>query len=189
MKNFLQLPLADFKDALKTFKGKFRDLGDVLLAYESGFLSIESGGVKAVMHAQGEWGGRAYFSSTVLKALVSYPPSNDPVVISYADGRLLVGGLTIKCEWSSSKKLDHPHPNDSDIIGLLALEHTAPRAQVNGPDLGKKIRNAKLKAERRIKKAAEYLQELGVSEYELRSIVGRKIQDRVNNIECMPAND
>lgn len=43
MKNFLEVDAAEFKFATKIFCGKRCKLGPVLLAYEGGFLSIESG--------------------------------------------------------------------------------------------------------------------------------------------------
>ena len=49
MRNFLEVDAAEFKLATKIFCGKRCKLGPVLLAYESGFLSIESGEATAVI--------------------------------------------------------------------------------------------------------------------------------------------
>ena len=74
MHNRLQVRLADFKHAARVFKPARRKLGSVLLCFEGGFLSIESGGAAAVMRADGEWHGRAAFSPQVLRALTIAPP-------------------------------------------------------------------------------------------------------------------
>ncbi len=43
MQNYLEISNAEFKSATKIFSKKRRTLGPVVLAYEGGFLSIESG--------------------------------------------------------------------------------------------------------------------------------------------------
>jgi len=60
-RNFLQVRQFEFKQATKVLQRKRLRLGPALLAYEGGFLSIESGEVTVVMHAEGEWHGRATF--------------------------------------------------------------------------------------------------------------------------------
>jgi hypothetical protein len=181
MNNLLQIALREFKVATKPFSAKRRYLGSVLLAYESGFLSIESGNVRAVMYAKGEWQGRAIFSPEILRALATVPPTQDPVVISYADGHLLIGGMTIKCDWQVASKATVESLVNPGIIDLLAMERTVPRLDVVGTSLGKKIRSAELKTERRIKKAAEQLSDLDITEYEIRVLVEEKIQSRLKS--------
>ena len=79
LNNALQVSLKEFILATKVFQRKRLKLGPVLLAYESGFLSIESGETTAVMNATGEWHGRAMFSPEILRALAMVPPAQDPV--------------------------------------------------------------------------------------------------------------
>ena len=54
LNNLLQVSLKEFKRGTKVFQRKRLRLGSVLLAYENGFLSIESGEVTTVMNAVGE---------------------------------------------------------------------------------------------------------------------------------------
>jgi len=149
------------------------------MAYEGGFLSFESGDATAVMRAEGEWNGRAIFSPEVLRAISLVPPPYDPLTISYADGRLLIGNMTIICQWNSvSKVLIHDLQSPS-LVDLLALERTMPRAEIAGTGLGKSIRQAKEKAEQRIIKAVSLLAELEISEAEIRELVEKRIKLRV----------
>lgn len=179
MRNFLEVDAAEFKLATKIFCGKRCKLGPVLLAYEGGFLSIESGEATAVMRATGEWHGRATFSPEILRALATVPPAQNPIVIAYAEGHLLVSSMTIVCQWNSvSQAFIHDLQNPS-LLELLALECTVPRAEMAGTGLGRKIRSARMKLERRLKNAASQLEEFEVTEAELRDIVETRIKSRL----------
>ncbi len=181
LKNILQVHLAEFKLATKPFRAIRRKLGPVLMTFEGGFLSIESGDATAVMRADGEWHGRATFSPEVLRAIALVPPPHDPMTISYADGYLLIGNMTIICQWNSlSQALIHDLQSPS-MIDLLALERTLPRAEIAGTGLGKSIRQAKEKAERRIIKAVSYLEDLEVTEAEVRALVEARIKIRLSD--------
>lgn len=179
MKNFLEVDAAEFKLATQIFSGKRCKLGPVLLAYESSFLSIESGEATAVMRATGEWHGRAIISPEILRALATVPPAQNPITISYAEGHLLVASMTIVCQWNSvSQAFIHDLQNPS-LLDLLALERTVPRAEMAGTGLGRRIRNARMKLERRLKNAASQLEEFEVTETELRDIVETRIRSRL----------
>lgn len=176
--NSLEIPLPEFKRATKVFGAKRVKLGPGLLAFESGFLSIESGDATAVMRASGEWHGRATFSAEALRAIALIPPSTDPVIISYAEGHLLIGSMTIGCRWQSVSEAliyDLEHPS---LLDLLVLGRTISRAEMKGSELGRKIVRASQQAEKRIKKAVTELAELGVEESEIRALVEARIVAR-----------
>jgi hypothetical protein len=65
--NTLKVELKEFKFSTKPFRDQRRKFGPVLLSFADGFLSFESDDVTVVMHAVGEWNGRATFSPTLLK--------------------------------------------------------------------------------------------------------------------------
>jgi hypothetical protein len=182
-RNFLQLPLVEFKRAIKVFSCKRLVLGPALLAYEHGFLSIESGEVAAVMRAEGEWHGRATFSGEVLRAIATVPPGQDPLPIAYADGHLLIGSMTIACHWQSSSQALIDDLANPSLIDLLALSRTLPRAEMMGSERGKDIKGAVGQAEQRIRKAAAHLVDLGISEGEIRALVERKVAARLKPVE------
>lgn len=176
LKNMLRVALAEFRSATKPFSEKRRQLGKVLLAYEGGFLSIESGEVTVVMNAEGDWCGRAQFGPEILRALATVPPLQDPVTISYADGHLLVGGMTIPCKWQDVGTAPDGSPVGASLMELLVLDRSMPRVEATGSSrTAVKVRQAKQTAERRIRSAAKQLKELGVEEDEVRALVEAKI--------------
>lgn len=177
--NFLQLSLAEFKRGTKVFTPKRRKLGPALLAFESGFLSIESGEVTSVMRAAGEWHGRATIPAETLRAISTVPPNHDPLTISYADGHLLVGNLTIVCQWQPLSQAFIHNLESPSFIDLLAMGRALPRSEMNATELGKRISSAAEQAEKRIRRALSQLAELGVTENELRALVETKINARL----------
>ncbi len=178
LNNLLQVSLKEFKRGTKIFQRKRLRFGPVLLAYENGFLSIESGEVTAVMNAIGEWQGRAIFSPNILHALAMVPPLQDPVQISYDGGHLFIGGMKIICQWYSVSQTFIENLENPNIIDLLAMSISLPRHEVKGSVLGKTIRSAHEKAERRIMNAAKQLQDLEITEAEIRSLVEARISAR-----------
>ncbi len=178
-RNLLHVTRAEFKRATKVFTRKRLVLGPVLMAFEGGFLSFESGDVTVVMHADGEWQGRAWFSPQVLRAVATVPPDADPIPIAYAEGFILIGGITIPCEWRLSREeLAHQIENPC-LLDLLALNRTLTRAEIRGTELGKRIRSATEKADRRIRNAVAQLAELEISEREIRGLVEARIALRL----------
>lgn len=177
--NFLQLSLVGFKRATKVFTPKRLKLGPALLAFENGFLSIESGEVTTVMRATGEWDGRATISAQTLRAIATVPPSQDPLTISYADGHLLIASLTIACEWHPvSERLIHDLENPS-LFDLLLMERILPRSELKNTELGRRVTAAAKDSEKRIRKAASQLADLHVTEAELLALVDSKIKARL----------
>lgn len=173
--NRLTIAPAEFKSALKPFARKGVKLGQVIVAFEGGFLSIESGDVVSVMRASGTWQGRASFKPSVLQALAKVPPVINPIPLAYADGHLLLAGMTIPCEWQSTAKALVSDLLNPSLPELLALARTMPRAEIRGTELGKLVTSAISAAERRIKAAAKQLQALGVSEAEVRQLVEKNV--------------
>ncbi|MEK6208915.1 MAG: hypothetical protein AABM64_00880 [Pseudomonadota bacterium] len=178
--NFLQVSRADFKLATKVFCRKRLKLGPVLLSFENGFLFIESGEITKVTRAEGEWHGRATFSPEILRALATVPPTQDPIPISYADGHLLIGSMTVICDWTSVSMAVVQDLVNPGLVDMLALARTMPRHEILGTTLGRRIRGAVEKAERRIKNAAGQLVELEVTESAIRTLVEARIATRLS---------
>lgn len=178
-RNLLSVTRADFKHATQIFTRKRLALGPVLMAFEGGFLSFESGDVKVVMRADGEWQGRAVFSPQVLRALATVPPSVDPIPIAYAEERILIAGMTIPCQWDVPRQALVQEIVNPGLVDLLALGRSLTRAEIRGTELGKRIRSAIGKADRRVKNAAAQLIELDISEQEIRALVESRIAVRL----------
>ena len=183
MNNLLQVVLPEFREGLKPFRSKKYKAGQVLLAFENGFLSLESDSVKTVMRATGQWEGRARFSAEILRALAMVPPLQNPVTISYAQNRILIEGMTIACTWELDRDDDIDFMIEStlhpSIIDFLAMDRVAKRVKVGQPGMSQQIRSAKEKMERRVKNAASQLLDLDISEEEIRSLVDKKIEARI----------
>ncbi len=177
--NLLEVTNSEFRRAITVFKPKRLNLGPALFAFENGFLSIESGDIVAVMHAAGEWHGRATCASSVLRALAAVPPAHDPVPISYADGHLLIGSLTIPCQWRLVSEKFIGDINNPGLLDLLALERNISRPEYLGSELGKKIRRAQKCVEARIAKAVLQLADLEISEPEIQALVEARILTRL----------
>jgi hypothetical protein len=184
MNNLIQVVLSEFKEGLKPFRSKKPVTGRVLLAFENGFLSLESNRIKTVMRAEGQWDGRAQFSGEILRALALVPPSKNPVTISYAQNRILIEGMTIACTWQSNRDDGIDFMIDvamnPDIIDFLAMDRVGQRVNVGKPGISQKIRGAKEKMERRVKNASIQLRDLGISEAEIRALIDTKIEARIN---------
>lgn len=180
-RNFLSVPLAEFRNAIKVFAWRGTHLGQALLAFEGGFLSIESGEATAVMRAEGEWHGRASFSPEILRALAKVPPAQDPIPVSYADGHLLIGGMTIPCYWQRPSRDFLFNLENPSLLDLLALGRTLPRADIRGSELGKQIRNAQARAARRIRSAVVLLAPFDIPESAVRDLVEARIASRLRS--------
>lgn len=179
MENSLHVDRRDFRLAMKLFAPKRLKLTKALLSFENGFLSIESGARVGVMHAEGQWNGRATFAPEVLRALAEFPPNDAAIIVSYADGHLLIGGLTIPCTWQSASKATVARVAKPSILDLLALERTMPRVELLGTDAGRSVQRARRTTDERIRKAANYLADFGITLDEVRQLVEARITARL----------
>jgi hypothetical protein len=180
LKNFLNVVQPEFKDALSIFNRRGARLGPVLMVFEGGFLSFESGDRTAVMRAEGEWHGRAIFRAEILRAIAAVPPSMNPIPISYAESRLLIGGMTIKCDWTLAGHTFIQELEQPSLMDLIVMERVIHRAELGSSERGKQIRAATRLLDRRVIKSAEFLSDFGVTESEIRALVERKIQSRLS---------
>jgi hypothetical protein len=178
MKNTLEVRREDFVAAVRTFH--VRKLpSSAMLAFEDGFLSIEAGDRLSTMHAQGEWHGRAWFSTNLLKALAVAPPTQNPIAVVYADGKLRIGTIVVDCEWqvvseAFIKDVMKPSPLD-----LLAMDRTLPRAEIHGTGLAKRVEAARSRLAAHIRDAAKLLKDAEISEDDLWNLAESHIQHRL----------
>jgi hypothetical protein len=87
--------------------------------------------------------------------------------------------MTIPSQWESPSKQLIQVLTNPDLVDLLALGKSISRAEYLGSGLGKKIRGAQEKAERRIKSAAAQLADLGITETEIRTLVESRVAERL----------
>ena len=177
--NRLQVSRPEFVSATKPFAKKRAKLDRALLAYDGTFLSIESGEIAAVMRSAGEWHGQATFSPSILRALATVPPAQDPITISYADGHLLIGSMTIACDWRLASQSFIESIENPSLMDLLAMERNISRGELAGTELGKRIRSARLKMERCLTRASAQLEEMDITEDDLRALVELRLSKRL----------
>jgi hypothetical protein len=84
------------------------------------------------------------------------------------------------CDWTSVRKAVVQDLVNPGLVDMLALARTMPRHEILGTALGRRIRGAVEKAERRIKNAAGQLAELEVTESEIRTLVEARIATRLS---------
>ena len=177
MKNVLEMDRSEFARAMRSFH--VRELAQTaLLAFEGSILSIESGAQVVTMHADGEWHGRAWFSSNLVKALIKVPPTDDPIVIAYDGAKLRVGSITVGCDWELVSKAFVKDVTRPSLLDLLAMNHSLPRSEIHGTGLSKRIEHARFRLDESIKKAAKLLKEAEISEADLWDLAEKRIQGR-----------
>lgn len=179
MNNFLQVSRSEFVSAIKPFTKKRAKLDRALLAYDGAFLSIESGEITAVMRSAGEWNGQATFSPTILRAIATVLPAQDPITVAYTDGHLLIGGMTISCDWRLTSQSFIDNIENPSLLDLLAMERNISRGEMAGTELGKRIRSARLKMDRCVKRASAQLEEMEITEDDLRALVELRLSKRL----------
>lgn len=178
-KNELSVALDDFKLSIGPFAKKKKKLGKALLCYSGKYLSIESGNAKVVMNAEGSWHGRATFAPEILKALAEIPPVADPLVFTYEDGFLRIGTMKISCQWEAESAVFIKNLQQPSLVDLLAMEATMPRVELGSTELGKKIMDARITAGRKIRTALMQLEDLEITEEDIRRLLDEKIARRI----------
>ena len=180
--NELRVTLPDFKRALKFFRryDKGNPGPEALISCDGGYMAVEVEGQAIVIHADGEWNGRAIIGSRYLAALHYSPPLENPVVIRYAEDRLRVSTLSIPCRWSKVSDTFIRRTENPSMLDLLAFDRAMPRAEIYSTGIAGRIIFAKKEAPKLTKKAARMLAPLGISEGELVALVERHIQARLD---------
>jgi hypothetical protein len=149
-----------------------------MLAFEGGFLSIECGDRLVTMRALGEWHGRAWFSSNLLKALATVPPSEDPIEVTYDGAKLRIGPTTVSCDWQLVSEAFIKDATKPSLLDLLAMDRSLPRSEIHGTGLARRIGEARAKLARNIFKAARLLDDAEISEDDLWRLAEKRIQNR-----------
>lgn len=162
---------------------KAKRVPDAMISFNGGFLLFEAEGEAAVIRAEGEWNGRAWISASYLAALYRAPPTEKEVVIRYADGRLRISTLSIKCRWENVSDKFIARSENPTLIDLLAFDRTMHRDEIFFAGLAGRIVFALQEKDKLINKAAKVLASLGVSAADLAALVDLRVQEHVNKSE------
>ena len=150
-----------------------------ILSFSDGFLSIESDDKVAVMHASGEWHGKAQFSSSIVKALALVPSNINPVMINYADGRLSVGTTSIVCDWELASQGMIAQSTNPSLIDVFAMWRAQPAEQLLAKGITQQNKLAKLKLLKATASAAKKLDEFEVTQDDLLKIIEAKVKAKI----------
>jgi hypothetical protein len=183
MRNVLYTSLAEFNSALSLFSKTKIAAKSSLLAFDGKYLSIEWGSRAAAMVASGEWHGRAIMSSQVIRALVSNPPTMDPVHVIFEDGKIQIAGICIPCIWQQVSKRGIRRAVNPSTLELLAIEKTVERHELGQTPLGKKCSTALQKYDLAVEGAMKHLSEFGVNEEQIRFLIDKNIEVIISQSE------
>lgn len=180
----LEVPLAPFVEELRRLKRVLtrRNMGEVVLAFADGTLSLRVGGAELRLPASGRWPGEARASASWMAQLAKVPPTKDPVVIQVKNGRLQVAMLSVSCHWQRIESAVLELPLNATLIDTLRLALQHDTAALESSGMSGSVLDAQRAAARCIDKAMEHLAPLGVSRQDVvallvRTILGQDTQD------------
>lgn len=187
--NKLTINLIEFKNGIKIFKvksparinAKKRVQIPAVISFNDGFMSIDCNEKVAVMRAVGEWSGKAHFSASIVHAIALVPPNNDPMTVSYNEGKLTIGSISVTCEWMPvSYHLIDMLVNPT-LIDIFAMWRTSPSSELHKKDIDKKIISAKEKMLNATASAAKRLENFEITQVDLLNLIEEKIKTRITN--------
>lgn len=173
----LEVPLAPFVEELRRFKRVVarKNVGEVVLAFSDGTLSLRVGGAELRLPASGRWPGEARASAAWMAQLARVPPTKDPVVIQVKSGRLQVAMLSVSCHWQRIDSATLELPLNATLIDTLrlALQHEPAILERSG--LARPVLDAGQAADRCIDRAMVHLAPLGIARQDVEALVARTI--------------
>lgn len=148
---------------------------DAQVAFENGQLVIDSAGNSVTMEAHGEWPGVARVPMSFFVGLAKRPPDRDAVEFRVEGERFHIGSTSIACAVQSEREGAISIPLDPPITTLLKLAFTESHDLVEKAGLTRAVRNAEVRAGRRVDQAAVHLKTLGIEAEELAAFVREMI--------------
>ncbi len=169
-----------FRQGVKLFGGRYkvRASDTALFAFDGTFLTVEALDRVFAAAATGTWPGVAKVSATFVIAMAKAPPADVELRLSYADGRLRLGTLSIDCDWQPVSDTLLELPASPDWIEALSLKYRATRARIVAAGLKQSIGDAEQKLAALVRKTAKPLAPLGVSERDLNELIERRLVSR-----------
>lgn len=185
--NELNISLKEFKNGIKIFKVNRQRINakkkvqlPAVISFNDGFLSIDCDEKVSVMRATGEWSGKAHFSASIVHAIALAPPNNEPMTISYHEGKLTIGSTSVTCEWLPvSHQLMDTLINPT-LIDIFAMWRSNPADDVHKKGIDRQIVSAKEKLLRATASSAKKLEAFEVTQEDLLALIETKIKSRIN---------
>lgn len=188
-KNQLNVDLKVFNNAMKIFRARVERKNakkkpvilPAILSYNDGFLSIEFDDKVTVMHANGEWHGKAQFSGNMVKAFALVPLATNPVIINYSDSKISIGATTVTCSWELASQSMIEQITNPSLIDVFAMWRTQPAEQLIANGIKQKNKAAKEKLLKATASAAKRLESFEVTQGELLDLIESKVKARISN--------
>lgn len=186
--NRLSVDLKAFNFAMKTFKvgvdrknaKKKPVILPAMLSYNDGFLSIEYDDKMTVMHASGEWQGKAQFSGNVVIALALVPLATNPVIINYSENKISIGTATVTCNWESASYNMIEMVSNPTAIDVFAMWRTQPAERLIATGIKQKNKALDEKLLKTTTKAANLLETFEVTQDDLLALIEVKVKARIS---------
>ena len=70
-----------------------------IIGFDGSYLTVEAGIVTFLAHATGAWPGNATVSNSLVHALATVPPVDDPVIVTCDGKHVHFGPLKVACMW------------------------------------------------------------------------------------------
>ncbi len=186
--NKLIVDMSQFQYHIKTFKvgldrkntKRQRTIPPAILSFSEGILSIEGDDKLVAINAEGDWHGRARFSFNTLKALALVPPNMNPIIISYQDERLTIGGVSTPCNWESYSYVGVDTSMNPSMIDIIAMWRTQPTEDLLSKDILKVNQQAQKDLVKATASAAKKLADFDVTQDDLLALIEKKVQLKIS---------
>lgn len=150
--------------------------GEALLEFEDGRLCIYCGGVDVQAEAVGHWSGRAHVASSFLMRAERAIPTDDPLMLVVADGRLQLGSLRIRCSWDGTRAPVIHLPMNPNLRTLLTVSRQFSDSAIAGSGISELVTEAEERLRRALDSAARTLEPIGISRHDLESLINTKLR-------------
>jgi len=170
-----RIELVEALKALKKFASK-KGIGQAVLSFESGMLTIQLAGVVVRASASGSWDGEARMPGQVMSRMWRSVPDTDPVEIEVGDEHLKIGPLTISCicQPNDVPRIHLPMNAPLPVVLCAALNHTSKEIACSG--LADVVEKAEQKRDELTDRAYKALQPLGISYEDLEGFIQEHLQ-------------
>lgn len=150
-----------------------------VVSMEGQALKVAFVGGAVSIPAEGSWAGEVRVPTLLFVRLaVNLPkgiPAGDPLPIEVREDRLYVGTAWGRCVWQAAFGSEIPLPLDPDFMTLLKLPSRYSEDRLERAGLLPRVREAQERSRRLVRKAADVLSPLGVTESDLQRLVQERL--------------
>ncbi len=150
-----------------------------VVSMEGHALKVAFVGGAVSIPTEGSWAGEVRVPTLLFVRLAANLPkgipAGDPLLVEVRDDRLYVGTAWGKCVWQAAFRSEIELPLDPDFLTLLRLPVQYSEDRLERAGLLPRVREAQEKSRRLVRKAADVLWPLDVSEEDLQRLVQERL--------------